>query len=161
MYLKHRIILLFCLFFSSCSLAHRPLLCKVVSISDGDTFTCLLKNHKSIRVRLANIDAPEKHQPFGTKAKQVLAQLIYQQQVKLNISGYDAYQRTLAVAYTAQGKNVNLTMVKVGMAWAYEKYQPGEIYRRAQRHAQQHHLGLWQDAHPISPEHWRKQKRIH
>ena len=38
--------------------------CKVVGISDGDTLTCLEDGHNQIKVRLNQIDAPEKKQDF-------------------------------------------------------------------------------------------------
>ena len=44
----------------------------VVSIADGDTLTILVSGHDQIKVRLAEIDAPEKSQPFGQRSKQSL-----------------------------------------------------------------------------------------
>ena len=41
---------------------------KVVSVADGDTITVLV-GRKQMKVRLAEIDAPERRQPFGTRAK--------------------------------------------------------------------------------------------
>ena len=38
---------------------------KVVSISDGDTFTLLDDKNVQHKIRLAEIDAPENSQPFG------------------------------------------------------------------------------------------------
>ena len=63
--------------------------CLVVSVSDGDTLTCLTPNKKQIKVRLAEIDAPEKGQPFGQKAKKALSDKVFKRSVQLEISGKD------------------------------------------------------------------------
>ena len=73
--------------------------CRAVSISEGDTFTCLSTENKRLRVRLAEIDAPERKQPYGAEAKQVLSDLILEKQLILHIQALDRYGRTLARAY--------------------------------------------------------------
>ncbi|MGY4847939.1 thermonuclease family protein [Pasteurella multocida] len=159
MYKKLALITLCCLCFTHCSQASRSIPCQVIGITDGDTLTCLLQNKKSLRVRLAEIDAPEKNQPFGTKSKQFLTKLVYKKPVQLRILGKDHYQRTLAVVYNAQHENMNIEMVKSGMAWAYPRYNHDPMYLRAQQAAMKARLGLWQDTPPIPPEQWRRQKR--
>ena len=49
---------------------------KVVGVSDGDTVTVLDGAHEQHRIRLAGIDAPEKRQPYGERAKQYLSDLV-------------------------------------------------------------------------------------
>ncbi|AIZ79364.1 thermonuclease family protein [Actinobacillus equuli] len=127
--------------------------CKVVGISDGDTLTCLYKR-KPLKVRLLYIDAPESAQPYGNKAKQALANLVFKKQVILHSSSYDRYQRLLAVVYDEQERNINLLLVQKGMAWAYRETLP--IYEQAMLKAKQAQKGLWQDKSPINPAEWRK-----
>ena len=127
--------------------------CKVVGITDGDTLTCLHKRTQ-LKVRLLYIDAPESAQPYGNKAKQALANLVFKQRVTLHSDGYDRYQRILAVVYDGQARNINLQLVKKGMAWAYRETQP--IYENAMLKAKQEKQGLWQDKSPINPAEWRK-----
>ena len=47
---------------------------KVVSVHDGDTLTAVDASNTQHKVRLAGIDAPETKQPFGTKARDRLAE---------------------------------------------------------------------------------------
>ena len=43
----------------------------------GDTVTLLVDGHVQHKIRLSGIDAPEKAQPFGNRAKQRLSSLVY------------------------------------------------------------------------------------
>ena len=42
---------------------------RVVGIADGDTLTVLDQARQQIRIRLAEIDTPDSHQPYGSRAK--------------------------------------------------------------------------------------------
>jgi len=56
------------------------LLCLVIGIADGDTLTARCETPagmENINVRLAEVDAPEKGQAFGTQSKQHLAELCF------------------------------------------------------------------------------------
>ena len=110
-------------------------------------------------MRLQEIDAPEKGQPFGKKAKQYLSQLVFKQNVTLSVSGYDRYQRILATVYL-QEQNINLEMVKKwhGMGLPRNSLK-NPLYFQAQDLAQQQKIGLWRDPNPIAPYKWRKQNK--
>ena len=55
----------------------------VVAVSDGDTITVLDSNNRKHRIRLVGIDAPEKSQSYGQRAKQSLSDLIYDEKVTI------------------------------------------------------------------------------
>lgn len=49
-----------------------PLIChayKVIGVANGDTLTVLV-DRTPVKLLLANIDAPEKAQPYGQRARQ-------------------------------------------------------------------------------------------
>ena len=49
---------------------------RVVGITDGDTLT-LLVDRTQHKVRLAQLDTPEKAQPWGSRATQALAEMVF------------------------------------------------------------------------------------
>lgn len=97
----------------------------VTRILDGDTLE-VKDDGELIRIRLVDIDAPEKSQPFGQRAKQKLSELVKDADgVAVSSTGKDRYGRTLAKVYVKKCQPaclayyVNAEMVKSGLAWAY------------------------------------------
>ena len=75
---------------------------KVVAISDGDTLTLLVPDgtsFKQVKVRLGEIDTPERKQPYGTRAQQALTDLAYNQQARVVVQDTDRYGRTVGRVY--------------------------------------------------------------
>lgn len=130
----------------------------VVHIADGDTLTVLTSQKKQIKIRLADIDAPEKHQPFGRKAKQLLAKLSFQKQVTVNISKTNRYGRSIG-RISIENTNINSELVAKGMAWVYTKYTDDQKLIALEQLARNSKLGLWAANKPIPPWDWRKGQR--
>lgn len=131
---------------------------KVVGVSDGDTIIVLGANKVQHKVRLAEIDAPEKAQAFGNKSKQSLSALVYGKQVLVVEQGQDKYKRTIGRIY--QGDlDVNAEQIRQGMAWIYRKYSRDKSLLPLEDQAKVQRLGLWADVGPIPPWEWRKRKQ--
>lgn len=129
---------------------------RVVGVKDGDTVVLLTAAKEEITVRLSEIDAPERKQAFGTVSRTFLSNLIFGKEVKLVKMGTDRYGRTLGFIYLRNGTNVNLEMVKNGMAWQYEKYSKSAILKKAQASAKSMRVGLWRDLYPVAPWEFRR-----
>lgn len=127
---------------------------QVIGIADGDTLT-LLVDKKPVKIRLANIDAPEKKQPFGQKSKQSLSSLCWGKNAEYVTQAIDRYKRTVAVVY-CDGAQVNAAQVKLGMAWVYPKYNKDAALPAMEQAARLTGLGLWADVAPVPPWEWRK-----
>ena len=104
-------------------------LATVIGISDGDTLTVLDESKWQVKIRLAEIDAPEKQQPFGTRSKQSLSELCFGKKAEIKPRVKDRYGRTVA-RVTCDGIDANAEQVNRGMAWVYRKYA-GTIPLRA------------------------------
>lgn len=134
------------------------ILCQVVKIADGDTFTCLTYDKKQLKVRMASIDAPEKSQDFGQRSKEKLSSLIFGKEVVVSIESYDKYGRAIAEVFNQDNNiSVNYTMVFTGYAWNYARYSKDPAYAEAQELAQKNKVGLWSMKNPIEPEKFRHQ----
>jgi endonuclease YncB( thermonuclease family) len=131
---------------------------KVVGIADGDTLTVLNENKQQVKIRLAEIDAPESKQPFGAKSKQSLSELCFGKQAEVVPRAINRYKRTVARVKCA-GVDANAEQVNRGMAWVYRKYAKDNNLYVLQHEARAAERGLWSDRSPIPPSAWRQQQR--
>jgi len=135
-------------------------------VDDGDTMICENRDI-TIRVRLAAINAPEvsrdkkaEGQPFSRESKQVLEKLILGKVVDIKGYGLDDYNRLLAVV-NYNGKNINLEMIRQGMAEFYKRKPPKglntSLYENAEEEARRASRGIWSQGDKyISPSEWRR-----
>ncbi len=130
---------------------------KVVSVSDGDTIKVLV-GRQQVKVRLAEIDTPEKRQPHGSKAKQALSALVFGKRVRVVETARDRYGRTVGRVY-AGSVDVNAEMVRQGHAWVYRKYAKDPELFAAERAAREARRGLWALPEQIPPWEWRRARK--
>lgn len=128
----------------------------VVSVHDGDTVS-VRREHDTVRVRLACVDAPERGQPFATRARRELEALVLGRQVRLDVIDRDRYGRL--VARLVDGTtDINLAMVERGLAWHYRHHCPDDtVLARAEAEARRARRGLWHDRDPLPP--WQFRRR--
>jgi endonuclease YncB( thermonuclease family) len=129
-----------------------------VGIADGDTLTILTATKQQHKIRLAEIDAPEKHQSFGTKSKQSLSDICFGKDAEVTPFVKDRYQCIVA-RVKCEGIDANAEQVNRGMAWVYRKYAKDNNLYVLQHEARAAERGLWSDRFPIPPSAWRQQQR--
>lgn len=122
----------------------------VIKIIDGDTLTILTNNNDQVRVRLAEIDAPEKKQAFGNKSKINLSEICFNKVATVNTIKIDKYGRTLG-RVTCNYVDANSKQIEQGMAWVYDRYVTDLNLYALQENAKIKKLGLWSDPDPIQP----------
>lgn len=127
---------------------------KVIIVLDGDT-VIVLRDNMPIKVRLAEIDAPEKTQAFGEESTQSLTELVLNKQVRVDSRAIDDYGRLVALIKVDE-LNVSHEQAQRGMAWVYSRFNKNEVLLDLQNGAKKAKRGLWAQADPIPPNKWRK-----
>ena len=152
---------------------------RVVAVTNGDTVTVLDAHKKQYRVRLADIEAPDKTQPYGDRSKQHLSDLVLDKPVSVEWQKYDRYGRIFGKVMVAARNacpaarpdcpktlDVGLLQLVAGRAWQYghsegeQTPQDRAAYSFAERVARGKRLGLWADTAPVPPWQWRSEHRL-
>jgi micrococcal nuclease len=116
----------------------------VIKVFDGDSFIVRLQTEERIEVRLADIDAPEKDQPYADAARAALRTLIYQKKIRVMTLRTDRYQRQIArVFLLTGGAEVGEQMLTGGHAWVYRPQVSNALLYTIERQARERQLGLW------------------
>ncbi len=131
---------------------------EVLRVVDGDTVSFQTQSGKKLRVRLADIDAPELDQPWGPAAKTALEIWAEGKSGSIEIVDTDRYGRKVAYLYV-NDENMNERLISEGLAWVYLDYLRDRSFISVQRDAKSRKEGLWSSADPIQPSTWRSGKR--
>lgn len=124
---------------------------KVVEVMDGDTVGALRTDTRAhVKIRLAEIDAPEKSQPFGNQSKKSLSELVFGKVIRVDVADTDRYGRLVARLYDGK-TDVNAEQVRRGMAWVYRRYNRDPAFPPLETAARAAKRGLWADAERLAP----------
>jgi endonuclease YncB( thermonuclease family) len=115
---------------------------RVVAVLDGDTVDVLQPDRTTVRLRLAEIDAPEKGQPYGDASKRLLASLVFGRDILFQASTRDRNGRWIA-RIMAGATDVNAEMVRRGGAWRYVQYSHDGMFVSYEAEARMAKAGLW------------------
>lgn len=130
---------------------------RVINVLDGDTVLVSSDDHPQapIKIRLVNIDAPEKDQEYGMASRQSLLDMVLNKPVQVVTQAVDDYGRVIATL-RVRDLNVNHAQVQRGWAWENSRFHSNKVLVAMQQEAQQNRRGLWAGVNPIAPNLWRK-----
>ncbi len=123
---------------------------RVVAVHDGDTVTLATWDNRRVKIRLAQIDAPESDQAFGLQSRRSLSDMVYNRIVRVEEETLDKYGRTVGTIFVG-GLDVSRRQIQRGMAWAYRQYLHDESLVQDENTARQARVGLWSEANPTPP----------
>ncbi|MFA5652732.1 MAG: thermonuclease family protein [Desulfomonilia bacterium] len=131
---------------------------KLVKVIDGDTVE-VLRQGKAQRIRLAEIDCPERGQAYGAKAKQFVLDLAAGQIVSIEERDVDRYGRTIGEVFLPDGRSLNRELVRSGLAHWYRRYSNDASLGVLEAEARAQKRGLWVDENVMAPWEYRAAKR--
>ena len=131
---------------------------KITRVVDGDTVSFKVHNGPVEKVRLADIDTPERDQPWGTEATAALRKWSMSKSARIEVVDTDRYGRLVATLWV-DDENINRRLVKEGHAWVYRKYLRDTSLIKLEARAISAKAGLWSSNNVIEPSEWRRGQR--
>ena len=111
-------------------------------IHDGVVVHCLI---------LEGIDSPKPGQDYFLQSKRHVYSYIKRKKFRVVLLGYDEMKREIARVYV-DDLNVNLEMVKAGMAWWDGcEFEGSDEIKAAESAAREAKIGLWRNPNPVHP----------
>lgn len=157
--MKKTTLLFFLLFVNTLLFAQKIISGRVLKVTDGDTVTLLDARNNKIKIRLYGIDCPEKNQDYYSEAKNFVTKAILNKTVKVEVKNKDMYQRHVGVIWTPSNTNLNLALLRNGLAWHYKQYDKSKLYENAENAAKLAHKNIWSQKKSVAPWEFRKNKK--
>lgn len=130
----------------------------VMRVADGDTLSVSVPGSGLVRVRLAEIDAPERGQPYNQVSRRSLVEICLQQPARVEVAGQDKYGRALGRVF-CDGVDANAEQVRRGLAWAFARYLTDPDIAAIEVQARAAGVGVWRDQDPVAPWDFRALKK--
>jgi micrococcal nuclease len=118
--------------------AHADFEGKVIGVHYGDAITLLSADNRQVKVRAAEIDAPELKQPYGQAAREIMALFVFGKQVTISGEHPDRSGRMVGeiiapssddcqkwrerTPYLCDPVNMSEMLVIAGYPWDYRAY---------------------------------------
>lgn len=115
---------------------------RVVGVIDGDTIEVLDAQNRSQRVRLDQLDAPERGQPWNELSKRALSDLVFNKEVRIIPVDQDRYGRLVAEVWVGE-LNVSRELISLGAAHAFRRYLRDQSLIEVEAEARRNARGLW------------------
>jgi endonuclease YncB( thermonuclease family) len=121
----------------------------VVQVTDGDT-VLVSTGGRTVPVRLAEIDAPERGQRGRHEAREALSRMVAGRSVSVDDRDVDRYGRVVA-RLTVDGADVSEEMLRQGHAWHFARYSDDARLAELEQGARAARVGIWGTPDPIAP----------
>ena len=135
----------------------------IVGIVDGDTADIRIGKRRLERLRLTEIDAPERGAPWSRRSTQLLSELIFNEEVLIAITDWDRNGRAVARIFVWKDAgdaliDVSEAMIQRGAAWYFDRFGRDRKLLLAESGARKARVGLWSlpERQQIPPWQWRK-----
>lgn len=116
----------------------------VRKIFDGDSFLVRPAQGRDVDVRLQDVDAPEKDQPYGATARSALVNIIGDRSVFVDVVDTDHYGRKVVRVFREPDRlDIIKAMVRDGHVWVYRRTVRDRSLIELEEAARAARRGLW------------------
>ncbi|HEY8539959.1 MAG TPA: thermonuclease family protein [Steroidobacteraceae bacterium] len=120
----------------------------VIRVFDGDSFIvrATSKPHagRNIEVRLMDVDAPEKDQPYADHSRAALIELIDGREVFVDVVETDQFKRKIARVFREPDRlDITRALVAGGHVWVNRRYAEDRSLAALEDRAREERQGMW------------------
>jgi endonuclease YncB( thermonuclease family) len=131
----------------------------VTGVYDGDSYTARVGGSREIKIRLAELDAPELGQPWGETSREYARSLILNKKVWVDSVKTTVTGRIVArIHRNNDSLDIGRELLRAGMVRVYDAYCTDTTLYAVQATARAARLGLWGDRRKTKPETYRRTK---
>jgi endonuclease YncB( thermonuclease family) len=115
---------------------------RVTKVKDGDSLVMKTPDNVPVQIRLAEIDTPEKGEPYADTARQALSRLVRDRDIAVRLFDVDKYDRIVGRVFV-NGTDVNAELVRMGLAAVYCRFSKDQRLYDLEAEAHAEKRGLW------------------